>query len=114
VFSPLWSPGVPVWASVCSGPGQSSRVWRTTCGVNEGWETQRQTASLIDQAVKFYYSQAGFMPTEAGYGVGDDTELLCFWGHTPAPKRKIKKFSSRSRTEWVARYLSTISIAICS
>jgi hypothetical protein len=37
----------------------------------------------------FYYSQAGFMPTEAGYGEGDDTELLCFWDNAPVPKSRI-------------------------
>ena len=31
------------------------------------------TASLIDQADKFYFSQAGFIPIEAGYGDQDDT-----------------------------------------
>jgi hypothetical protein len=29
-----------------------------------------------DQTDKFYFSQAGFMPTEAGYGEGDDAESL--------------------------------------
>ena len=43
-----------------------------------GQETQRTASSLIDQVVKFYFSQAGFMPTKAGYGEGDDAELLCF------------------------------------
>jgi hypothetical protein len=42
-----------------------------------------------NQADKFYFSQAGFMPTEAGYGEGDDTELLCFWGNAPVPKSRI-------------------------
>ena len=50
---------------------------------------KEQTASLIDQDDKFYFSQAGFMPTEAGYGEGDDTELLCFWGNAPVPKSRI-------------------------
>jgi hypothetical protein len=57
------------------------------------------------------------MLTEAGYGEGDDAELLCFWENAPFPKAGYwlgKKFSRRNRTEWVARYLSTRSIAICS
>jgi hypothetical protein len=37
----------------------------------------------------FYYSQAGFMPTEAGYGEGDDAESLCFWENAPVPKNRI-------------------------
>jgi hypothetical protein len=37
----------------------------------------------------FYYSQADFMPTEAGYEEGDDAESLCFWGNTPVLKSRI-------------------------
>jgi hypothetical protein len=42
-----------------------------------------------DQADKFYFSQAGFIPIEAGHGEGDDAELFCFWGNTPVPKSRI-------------------------
>jgi hypothetical protein len=66
----------------------------------------------------FYFSQAGFMPTEAGYGEGDDAESLFVSGRTHLfPKAGYwlgKKFSRRNRTEWVARYLCIRSIAICS
>jgi hypothetical protein len=47
------------------------------------------TASLIDQADKFYLSQAGFIPIEAGYGEGNNAESLCFWGNAPVPKSRI-------------------------
>jgi hypothetical protein len=50
---------------------------------------KEQTASLTDQADKFYFSQAGFIPIEAGYGERDDAESLCFWGNTPVPKSRI-------------------------
>jgi hypothetical protein len=69
--------------------GQLNRVWGTTCGENGGQEIQRTDASLIDQGDKFYFSQAGFIPTEAGYGEGDDAESLCFWGNAPVPKSRI-------------------------
>jgi hypothetical protein len=36
-----------------------------------------------------YYSKAGFMPTEAGYGEGDDAESLCFWKNAAVPKSRI-------------------------
>jgi hypothetical protein len=29
------------------------------------------------------------MPTEAGYGEGDDAESFCFWGNAPVPKSRI-------------------------
>jgi hypothetical protein len=29
------------------------------------------------------------MPTEAGEGEGDGTELLCFWENTPVPQSRI-------------------------
>ena len=60
-----------------------------------GKNHKERTASLIDQAVKFllfpgrFYGQAGFMPTEAGYGEGDNTESLCIWGNAPVPKSRI-------------------------
>jgi hypothetical protein len=44
---------------------------------------------LLIKLSNVYYSQAGFMPTEAGYGEGDDTELLGFWENTPVPKSRI-------------------------
>jgi hypothetical protein len=47
------------------------------------------TASLIDQADNFYFSQASFIPMKAGYGERDDTESLSFWGNAPAPKSRI-------------------------
>jgi hypothetical protein len=46
-------------------------------------------SNLIDQADKFYFSQAGFIPIEAAYGEGDGTELLCFWGSAPVSKSMI-------------------------
>ena len=54
-----------------------------------GKNHKERTASLIDQADKFYFSQAGFIPIEAGYGEGDEAELLCFWGNAPVPKSRI-------------------------
>jgi hypothetical protein len=50
---------------------------------------KEQTASLIDQADKFYFSQSDFIPTEAGYGEEDDAESLCFWGNTLVPQSRI-------------------------
>jgi hypothetical protein len=29
------------------------------------------------------------MPTEAGYGEGDDAESFCLWENTPVPKSRI-------------------------
>jgi hypothetical protein len=75
-------------------------------------------ASLIDQADKFYFSQAGFIPIEAGYGGWAMTQnRFVSGGMHLFPKARYwlgKKFSRRNRTEWVARYLSTRSITICS
>jgi hypothetical protein len=56
---------------------------------SRGKKHKEWTASLTDQADKFYFSQAGFIPIEAGYGEGDDTDLLCFWGNAPVPKSRI-------------------------
>jgi hypothetical protein len=39
--------------------------------------------------ILLYFSQAGFIPMEVGYGDGDDSELLCFWGNIPVPKSRI-------------------------
>jgi hypothetical protein len=47
------------------------------------------TASLIDQADKYCFSQAGFIPIVATYGEADDTELLSFWGNAPVSKSRI-------------------------
>jgi hypothetical protein len=64
---------------------------RNTCGKNGGQETQRaySKSKNSDQAGKFYFSQAGLIPIEAGYGEGDDTELLCFWRNAPVPQSRI-------------------------
>ena len=78
---------------------------------------KEQTVSITDQAGKFYFFQAGFIPMEAGYGEGDDQKCFVSGGMHLFPKAGYwlgKKFSRRNRTEWVARYLSTRSIAICS
>jgi hypothetical protein len=41
------------------------------------------------------------MPTESGYGEGDDAESLCFWENTPVPKSRIlaRLKSSAGETE---------------
>jgi hypothetical protein len=49
---------------------------------------KEQTASLIDQADNFYFSQAGFIPMEARYGLAGDRESLCFSRNTPVPKSR--------------------------
>ena len=57
-------------------------------GEQETQRTERESKNS-DQADKFYFSQAGFIPIEAGYGEGDDAESLCFWGNAPVPKSRI-------------------------
>jgi hypothetical protein len=78
-----------------------------------GKKHKEWTASLIDQADKFNFSQAGFIPIEVGYGEGV-TQNHFVSGETHLfPKAGYwlgKKFSRRNKT----RYLSTRSIGICS
>jgi hypothetical protein len=49
---------------------------------------KEQTANLIDQADKCYFSQAGLIPMETRYGVGNDRESLSFLRNTPVPKSR--------------------------
>jgi hypothetical protein len=87
-----------------------------------GWgarETQRTDSKSKnpDQADRFSFSQAGFIPIEAGYGEGVTQNRFVSGGTHQFPKAGYwlgKKFSRRNRTEWVARYLSTRSVVICS
>jgi hypothetical protein len=76
-----------------------------------------ESGGLI-KLTKFYCSHTGYILIEAGYGVRE-----VVGGHFVSggmhlfPKAGYwlgKKFSRRNRIEWVARYLSIRSIAICS
>jgi hypothetical protein len=50
---------------------------------------KERIASLLHQVDQFYFSQAVFIPIEAGYGEGDEAELLCFWSNAPVTKSRI-------------------------
>ena len=110
----IWS-GVFVQGHNMSQPmGQLNKVWGTVCGENGGQETSRTDSKSknSDQSKNFYFSQAAFIPIEAGYGEGD----VVLGGTHLFPKAGYwldKKFSRRNRREWVAMYLFTRSTVIC-
>ena len=87
-----------------------------------GQETRRKDIESGDliKLTNFYYSHTGYILIEAGYGVlgvGGRAGSLYLWEPHLFSRPGYwlgKKFSRKNRTEWVARYLSTRSIAICS
>jgi hypothetical protein len=84
----------------------------------ERTKTREQTASLIDQAVKFLLFPGRFYAHRSRIWGGGWRRIALFLGeHTCSQKAGYwlgKKFSRRNRTEWVARYLSARSITICT
>jgi hypothetical protein len=93
---------------------------KITCGENRGQETRRtdsKSGGLV-KLTNFYCSHTGYILTEAGYGIREvEGSRFVSGGMHLFPKAGYwlgKKFSRKNRTEWVARYLSTRSITICS
>jgi hypothetical protein len=78
--------------------------------------TDSRSGSLI-KITDFYNSHRGYILIEAECGARQlDGGLVVSWGTYLFPRTGYwlgKKFSRKNRTEWVAMYLSTRSIAIC-
>jgi hypothetical protein len=91
-FSPLWSPGVPVRAPVCPNLQNGERGLGNHLEENGGTrnaKNRQQDKKTLIKLTNFIFPGRFYTQIEAGYGEGDDTGSLCFWGNAPVPISRI-------------------------